>query len=103
MIPILNKYWFIILCDLGKHVVSILDWGIRLQIAMEAALGLEYLHIGCKPAKVHRDVKSTNILLDDKFKAKIADFGLSRSFQVGGDQSRVSTVVAGTLGYFDPE
>ncbi|KAL0730357.1 hypothetical protein Bca4012_026450 [Brassica carinata] len=87
----------------GKHVVSILDWGIRLQIAMEAALGLEYLHIGCKPAKVHRDVKSTNILLDDKFKAKIADFGLSRSFQVGGDQSRVSTVVAGTLGYFDPE
>ncbi|CAG7888681.1 unnamed protein product [Brassica rapa] len=87
----------------GKHVGSVLDWGTRLQIAIEAALGLEYLHIGCKPAMVHRDVKSTNILLDEEFKAKIADFGLSRSFQVGGDQSRVSTVVAGTLGYLDPE
>lgn len=80
-----------------------MDWGTRLQIAIEAALGLEYLHIGCKPAMVHRDIKSTNILLDEEFKAKIADFGLSRSFQVGGDQSRVSTVVAGTLGYLDPE
>ncbi|XP_009150292.1 probable LRR receptor-like serine/threonine-protein kinase MEE39 isoform X1 [Brassica rapa] len=87
----------------GKHVGSVLDWGTRLQIAIEAALGLEYLHIGCKPAMVHRDIKSTNILLDEEFKAKIADFGLSRSFQVGGDQSRVSTVVAGTLGYLDPE
>ncbi|CAF2152058.1 unnamed protein product [Brassica napus] len=86
-----------------KHVGSVLDWGTRLQIAIEAALGLEYVHIGCKPAMVHRDVKSTNILLDEEFKAKIADFGLSRSFQVGGDQSRVSTVVAGTLGYLDPE
>ncbi|XP_023638271.1 probable LRR receptor-like serine/threonine-protein kinase MEE39 isoform X2 [Capsella rubella] len=82
---------------------SVLNWGTRLQIAIEAALGLEYLHTGCKPAMVHRDVKSTNILLDEHLKAKIADFGLSRSFQVGGDQSQVSTVVAGTLGYLDPE
>ncbi|EFH53741.1 predicted protein [Arabidopsis lyrata subsp. lyrata] len=87
----------------GKHGGSVLNWGTRLQIAIETALGLEYLHTGCKPAMVHRDVKSTNILLDEEFKAKIADFGLSRSFQVGGDQSRVSTVVAGTLGYLDPE
>ncbi|ANM64055.1 Leucine-rich repeat protein kinase family protein [Arabidopsis thaliana] len=87
----------------GKHGGSVLNWGTRLQIAIEAALGLEYLHTGCKPAMVHRDVKSTNILLDEEFKAKIADFGLSRSFQVGGDQSQVSTVVAGTLGYLDPE
>jgi serine/threonine protein kinase len=89
--------------DVGKHGGSVLNWGTRLQIAIEAALGLEYLHTGCKPAMVHRDVKSTNILLDEEFKAKIADFGLSRSFQVGGDQSQVSTVVAGTLGYLDPE
>ncbi|CAN8254977.1 unnamed protein product [Cochlearia groenlandica] len=87
----------------GKHGGSVLKWGTRLRIAIEAALGLEYLHIGCKPSMVHRDVKSANILLDEDFKAKIADFGLSRSFQVGGGQSQVSTVVAGTLGYLDPE
>uniref|UniRef100_A0A1J3HE57 non-specific serine/threonine protein kinase n=1 Tax=Noccaea caerulescens TaxID=107243 RepID=A0A1J3HE57_NOCCA len=87
----------------GKHGGAVLNWGTRLRIAIEAALGLEYLHIGCKPAMVHRDVKSTNILLDEEFMAKIADFGLSRSFQVGNDQSQVSTVVAGTLGYLDPE
>jgi len=51
---------------------------------------------------VHRDVKSTNILLDDQLMAKIADFGLSRSFKLG-EESQASTVVAGTLGYLDPE
>ncbi|KAL0875655.1 hypothetical protein Bca101_025360 [Brassica carinata] len=65
-------------------------------------LGLEYLHIGCTPPMVHRDVKTTNILLDEHYKAKLADFGLSRSFPVGGE-SHVSTVVAGTPGYLDPE
>ncbi|KAG2260161.1 hypothetical protein Bca52824_079455 [Brassica carinata] len=64
--------------------------------------GLEYLHIGCKPLIVHRDVKSSNILLDDQFQAKLADFGLSRSFPVGGE-SHVSTLVAGTPGYLDHE
>lgn len=51
---------------------------------------------------VHRDVKCTNMLLDDQFMAKIADFGLSRLFQVG-DESQVSTAVAGILGYLVPE
>ena len=51
---------------------------------------------------VHRDVKTANILLDDNFKAKLADFGLSRSFQ-GGIESRDFTAIAGTPGYLDPE
>ncbi|KAJ0250749.1 LRR receptor-like serine/threonine-protein kinase [Hirschfeldia incana] len=81
---------------------STMSWVDRLNIAIDAALGLEYLHIGCKPLIVHRDVKSSNILLDDQFQAKLADFGLSRSFPVGGE-SHVSTLVAGTPGYLDHE
>lgn len=64
--------------------------------------GLEYLHTGCIPPIVHRDIKSTNILLDQNFQAKLADFGLSRSFPTG-NETHVSTVVAGTPGYLDPE
>ncbi|CAN6862878.1 unnamed protein product [Brassica oleracea] len=86
----------------GKGGRSIINWGIRLRIALEAASGLEYLHIGCIPAMVHRDVKTTNILLEEQFKARLADFGLSRSFPVGGE-SHVSTMIAGTPGYLDPE
>ncbi|CAN6917034.1 unnamed protein product [Brassica oleracea var. botrytis] len=86
----------------GKRGGSVLSWTTRLRIAVDAALGLEYLHIGCQPSMVHRDVKCTNILLGEQFSGKIADFGLSRSFQLG-DESHVSTVVAGTPGYLDPE
>ncbi|KAH9665573.1 protein kinase domain-containing protein [Citrus sinensis] len=64
--------------------------------------GLEYLHSGCKPHIVHRDVKSTNILINEKFQAKLADFGLSRIFPVEGG-THVSTTIAGTPGYLDPE
>ncbi|XP_019056627.1 PREDICTED: probable receptor-like protein kinase At5g47070 [Tarenaya hassleriana] len=86
----------------GKRESSVSNWPTRLRIASEAALGLEYLHIGCKPPIIHRDVKSANILLEDNFQAKLADFGLSRSFPVG-NESHVSTDVVGTLGYLDPE
>ncbi|KAL1209213.1 Receptor-like protein kinase [Cardamine amara subsp. amara] len=85
-----------------KRGESVLRWGTRLQIALEAAQGLEYLHKGCRPPIVHRDVKTANILLDEHFQAKLADFGLSRSFLNEGE-SHVSTVVAGTIGYLDPE
>ncbi|CAL9234758.1 unnamed protein product, partial [Arabidopsis halleri] len=86
----------------GKWSGSVLSWKTRLIITVDAAQGLEYLHTGCKPAMVHRDVKSSNILLDEHFQAKLADFGLSRSFPTG-NEAYVSTVVAGTPGYLDPE
>jgi len=63
---------------------------------------LEYLHNGCKPPIVHRDVKTRNILLNENLRAKICDFGLSRIFPDEGD-THVSTVIAGTPGYLDPE
>ncbi|KAM7473323.1 hypothetical protein LguiB_020566 [Lonicera macranthoides] len=64
--------------------------------------GLDYLHHGCKPPIVHRDVKSTNILLSENFQAKLSNFGISRVFPVEGG-THVSTIVVGTPGYLDPE
>lgn len=78
-----------------------LNWEKRYEIITGTAEGLVYLHENSKVRIIHRDIKVSNILLDAKLRAKIADFGLARSFQE--DKSHISTAIAGTLGYMAPE
>lgn len=87
----------------GSNTISSrLDWETRLRIALEAAKGLEYLHEHVSPPVIHRDFKSSNILLDKNFHAKVSDFGLAK---LGSDKAggHVSTRVLGTQGYVAPE
>jgi serine/threonine protein kinase len=78
-----------------------LPWRQRLAIAHQTAEGIAYLHFAAVPPIYHRDIKSSNILLDDRLDGKVSDFGLSRLAEPG--LSHVSTCAQGTLGYLDPE
>ncbi|KAF9609349.1 hypothetical protein IFM89_015604 [Coptis chinensis] len=78
-----------------------LNWKKRSKIIKGTAEGMIYLHENSKIIIIHRDIKASNLLLDSKHRAEIADFGLARSFQ--DDKGHISTAIAGTLGYMAPE
>ncbi|XP_045809689.1 nodulation receptor kinase-like [Trifolium pratense] len=85
--------------DLSKN--KVLSWIKRLEIAIDSARGLWFLHTYQGGCIVHRDIKPTNILLGSKFEAKLSDFGLSKIIEIG--ETYVSSEVRGTFGYVDPE
>nr|APU94859.1 leucine-rich repeat receptor-like protein kinase [Pohlia nutans] len=92
--------------NLGEHIyrskgMKVLRWYKRLEIAVGVAQGLDYLHSFADPPVIHRDVKPTNILLDEHMVAKVADFGISKA--TFDFNTHVSTRPAGTAGYLDPE
>ncbi|KAL5175160.1 Cysteine-rich receptor-like protein kinase 10 [Glycine soja] len=97
----LDKLLFIEMDDAESQKREQLDWKRRIGIITGVAKGLLYLHEDSHNCIIHRDIKASNILLDDKWTPKIADFGMARLFPE--DQSQVHTRVAGTNGYMAPE
>ncbi|XP_031487930.1 LRR receptor-like serine/threonine-protein kinase IOS1 [Nymphaea colorata] len=101
MVPSLDDYHLLCSAEDSRSSV-VVSWKQRLEIALSSATGLEYLHSGCRPPIIHRDVKTSNILLNKNLEAKIADFGLSKICATD-DITHMTTTVAGTAGYMDPE
>ncbi|XP_076881728.1 putative serine/threonine-protein kinase PBL21 [Bidens hawaiensis] len=101
-------YEYMPLGSLENHLFDLepdqepIDWHTRLKIVVGAARGLEYLHCKANPPVIHRDLKSSNILLDNDFNPKLSDFGIAKLGPVG-DNTHVSTRVIGTYGYCAPE
>lgn len=89
------------MCGAGPAKKVKLDWETRLRIAVGAAQGLAYLHHDCNPRIIHRDVKSSNILIDENFEPHLSDFGIAKS--IPSANAHASTFVLGTIGYIDPE
>ncbi|KAH6775946.1 chitin elicitor receptor kinase 1 [Perilla frutescens var. hirtella] len=91
--------------NLSQHlrgkVTEPLTWSTRVQIALDSARGLEYIHEHTVPMYIHRDIKSANILIDTNFRAKVADFGLTKLTEVGS--ASLQTRLVGTFGYMPPE
>ncbi|KAF3784055.1 MAP kinase-interacting serine/threonine-protein kinase 1 [Nymphaea thermarum] len=95
------RNWYVNHCHLVSKASSFYHSFVNVNIlASSCNAGLEYLHSGCRPAIIHRDIKTANILLNEQLEAKLADFGISRA----DGKTQTSTVqIAGTLGYIDPE